>query len=250
MANQGKKEPPNKTEKGTGANNAPPDVTVEKSKKEAEKSVPVDESDDDDDAPVEEVSNKQPKKKDKKREKQSDAQETKKQKKTKFNEDGEEGETIEEESEKDKQTDEGKKKKEKKQSKEGEQGKQDGKGKGKKKPKEKFMYSCFFGQLPFETTTSDKLKAHLKTVGVEDAQIRMLTGKDGKFRDEELALVNLSRLVPIFAGIAFADVPTEAERVRVLKLHHSEFEGRKINVEKVGCCFQAPPPHTPPYHQP
>jgi hypothetical protein len=35
------------------------------------------------------------------------------------------------------------------------------------------------------------------------------------------------------AGVAFADVNTEAERVKLLKVHHSLFEGRKINVEKV-----------------
>jgi hypothetical protein len=163
-------------------NNAPPKVAPTKQ-------VVVDESDDDDDdAPMEEVSNK-PLPKSTKQVKESDVDASKTQKKTTYDDEGEEvegdaAEVMNAPPKKNKRKEDQQEKKKNRETAEAKNGKVLGDNNKKKKSLGKMVYSCFLGQLPFDTTTAEKLKAHLQSSGVEDVNIRMLTGKDGKFRGE------------------------------------------------------------------
>ncbi|KAK4229963.1 hypothetical protein QBC38DRAFT_358136 [Podospora fimiseda] len=74
-------------------------------------------------------------------------------------------------------------------------------------------FICFIGNLPF-TATSDSLKEHFSSL--QPTSVRLLTDKDtGKSR-----------------GIAFVEFPGyDRMKTCLEKFHHTEFEGRKINVE-------------------
>mmetsp|Transcript_18875 Transcript_18875/g.36392 ORF Transcript_18875/g.36392 Transcript_18875/m.36392 type:complete len:379 (-) Transcript_18875:239-1375(-) len=91
-----------------------------------------------------------------------------------------------------------------------------GSNKKQKKAHGAYKYTCFFGQLPYDTT-KEELEAELKRAGVEKAMVRLLTDKVTKK----------------FRGIAFVDMLTEADRKKALKLHHTKLNGRQINVERV-----------------
>ena len=77
--------------------------------------------------------------------------------------------------------------------------------------------SCtlFIGQLPYSASAAD-VRRHFKQNGVVGGiQVRLRTARDGSSR-----------------GTAFVEFDTEADVHTGLRLHHSVFSGRRINVER------------------
>lgn len=64
-----------------------------------------------------------------------------------------------------------------------------GSNKKQKKAHGAYKYTCFFGQLPYDTT-KEELEAELKRAGVEKAMVRLLTDKvTKKFRGAQRLLL-------------------------------------------------------------
>lgn len=79
-------------------------------------------------------------------------------------------------------------------------------------PKGRFI--CFVGNLPY-TATADSLTAHF--AALQPTSVRLLTERDDPKKSRGIAFVEFDR---------FDRMKTCLE-----KFHHTEFEGRKINVE-------------------
>ncbi|CAG9318743.1 unnamed protein product [Blepharisma stoltei] len=75
----------------------------------------------------------------------------------------------------------------------------------------KKRFIAFIGNLPFDLTEND-LKEFFSPI--EDIQIRMRHNKEGKFR-----------------GFAFAECTNNDQFQKLLRMHHLELKGRKVNIE-------------------